>query len=820
MKKFLSLLLVVLMAALLLGIAAAEPIDREYCYASTGNWYQYVKPSGINDQKLSWETYNGYQEYTESMNFYEPATAAMLIYERVYDEPINVEEMLSTLPDSFEVTRYDDHAIILGEDKANGAFYQGLCRTSYYLFSRGIVAFFYHNDALTPEQLDSDLRFMAESVQLVAKLDPPKKTETSVSSIDELCSFLAEGKTDSIEEMTITLPEELYLTLSDNRFAAMMRLCYESSMKSFDLRYSSAQHTVMLSDVVYSDVCTYAFAETLEQADAAVAGFIANGLTEFNLGCSDAIFEELWTNRGMYTTMAKAGVNHFSLMSRSGMLMVSQVELFKSPYAIVDDVYSAADQIAAWREEGLTQFNLVYGQSVYSAMTKEELNLVDFIAGINRSNARTNTYGGVVSYGYYDNVSWVEGQSVYCPTENDIVTAIRVLGTQGATTFRLMTTPELFAELRADSFARLHDLEKQAGMTGSRMSYASSAATMMYSEAMIVADATMLSTLEEVIAYVNECVARQDTQINLFLTADVYNDLMSGLSRFQIGKSNAKIFDLLANAGIADCQWMYSRDTHIITVDQVTLYAGTRILQAVQSGNEAALNARDQEALAAARAMAAACAAPTELEALKNIHDALCAKIVYTDDDATDEDDCAIGAILTGEANCDGYADALYLIGHLSGLDVRYQHGDSVKQGLGSMFATHMWNVVSINGTWRLVDVTWDDQPDSAPLYAWFNIGEDRAAKTHVWSREMTVAMDPVTDLSARLETEYAFTTLDDVTAAIQDANSKGIATFCLYQTEASTLQSSEIKNAVRDTMPGSFRYMWLDGMNCMRIFH
>ena len=216
--------------------------------------------------------------------------------------------------------------------------------------------------------------------------------------------------------------------------------------------------------------------------------------------------------------------------------------------------------------------------------------------------------------------------------------------------------------------------------------------------------------------------------------------------------------------------------------------------------------------------MAAACAAASSAETLKNIHDALCCRIVYTDDETTDEDDCATGALLTGEANCDGYADALYLVGSLAGLEVRYQHGDSVKQGLGNLFATHMWNMVSLDGTWRLVDTTWDDREDVDPLYAWFNIGEDRAAKTHVWSREMTVAMDPVTDIAARVEPEYAVTDREDVAWAVRDAVSRGLNIICLYVSDDSIMDETEVHFAVRDSMDGSYSYMWLDGLNAMRI--
>ena len=82
----------------------------------------------------------------------------------------------------------------------------------------------------------------------------------------------------------------------------------------------------------------------------------------------------------------------------------------------------------------------------------------------------------------------------------------------------------------------------------------------------------------------------------------------------------------------------------------------------------------------------------------------------------------------------------------------------------------------------------------------------------------MTVAMDPVTDASARVETEYAVTTEDDVAAAVADAASKGCTVYYLYLTDDSTLDSSALRTALRNDIQESFSYMWLDGMDAMRI--
>ena len=192
------------------------------------------------------------------------------------------------------------------------------------------------------------------------------------------------------------------------------------------------------------------------------------------------------------------------------------------------------------------------------------------------------------------------------------------------------------------------------------------------------------------------------------------------------------IYDLIAQAGIFDYEISSSRATGAIMIAVNAYYPGTAILRALEEGSESSLYVREQATLAAAQKLAEECRGDDPLETARRIHDALCESIVYTDDEETDEDDTAIGALLNGQANCDGYADAFYLVGTLAGLELRYQHGDSRVKGRGlasfGEAVTHMWNLMKIDDTWRMVDVTWDDDEDLGPGYTWFNIGKDRAS--------------------------------------------------------------------------------------------
>ncbi|MBR6407403.1 MAG: hypothetical protein IKS19_02255 [Clostridia bacterium] len=64
----------------------------------------------------------------------------------------------------------------------------------------------------------------------------------------------------------------------------------------------------------------------------------------------------------------------------------------------------------------------------------------------------------------------------------------------------------------------------------------------------------------------------------------------------------------------------------------------------------------------------------------------------------------AYGALVAGRAVCEGYSRAMQLICHESGIQCVLLRGTA-----GNSRTSHMWNVVTINGSKYHVDLTWDD---------------------------------------------------------------------------------------------------------------
>lgn len=99
----------------------------------------------------------------------------------------------------------------------------------------------------------------------------------------------------------------------------------------------------------------------------------------------------------------------------------------------------------------------------------------------------------------------------------------------------------------------------------------------------------------------------------------------------------------------------------------------------------------------------------TELEKIKNIHDYIIDHSVYDSaraelikngkkDDIKYPSHKATGPLLSGQALCSGYSDALAIF--LNRLQIKNYKIASTN---------HVWNAIYLNDTWSHIDLTWDD---------------------------------------------------------------------------------------------------------------
>ena len=323
-------------------------------------------------------------------------------------------------------------------------------------------------------------------------------------------------------------------------------------------------------------------------------------------------------------------------------------------------------------------------------------------------------------------------------------------------------------------------------------------------------ESELLDTMAKAVAYVEEMVQAGAEEFSLVCSEEVYDALLK--TTYTVDGAERKAFhSLLDQAG---CHY-YAATTagmkKTITITDISLYPGYEILRSIEAGKEETLPSKLKKTLAEARSMADACRAPDPLETAKNIQSAICSRVLYAYMTNMSDSDTAIGALLNGAADCDGYADAFYLVGTLAGLEVRYQHGIASNYDLAEnklVTSSHMWNLLKLDGSWRVVDVCWADGENGID-YTWFNIGRDRASRSRTWQEELTVPLLETTDLSARPETEYSVTSREELEAAMKDVIEKNHPSFTIIFDSDKYGSRKEAFDVLLNHYNGEIFYYW-----------
>lgn len=247
------------------------------------------------------------------------------------------------------------------------------------------------------------------------------------------------------------------------------------------------------------------------------------------------------------------------------------------------------------------------------------------------------------------------------------------------------------------------------------------------------ADSGRTTSLQDFAAAVETHTMQLDDDFTISCASSVIQQLKQPSP---IGNDGTLLSELLGMAGSTG-SYQYSWRKGKVQISDLSYYPGWRILRLWQNGRTGELPDRERQTLEAAQAIVAG-ASGSELEKERFIYDALCDRITYHAGGETEnfsETDSAIGALLNGSADCDGYADAMVLCCGLAGIPCCYMHGESRKPGLpDEPEGSHMWNLVCIDGTWLMCDVTWGDQEKVNYLY--FNIGKQDAEESYEWCPE------------------------------------------------------------------------------------
>lgn len=237
-----------------------------------------------------------------------------------------------------------------------------------------------------------------------------------------------------------------------------------------------------------------------------------------------------------------------------------------------------------------------------------------------------------------------------------------------------------------------------------------------------------ITTVPEAIQVLREHTALCEDEFTLLFSAEICKLFF---------KTDQELFSaIMRNNGAYSVSYTYETtgSVRLVSFSEIEYYSGLKIEAAFRSGNTSLLNAREKSALNKAKGFVDTLRG-TALEKEKRIHDYLCDLVTYYTNEHTgiEEKDTAVGALLNGRADCDGFSDAFSLLCTMAGIENRRIVGTCSTDGIKG---NHMWNAVRIDGKWCFVDVTNDNQPSEQTIYLYYNTGKETLDRTHVWNPE------------------------------------------------------------------------------------
>jgi len=216
----------------------------------------------------------------------------------------------------------------------------------------------------------------------------------------------------------------------------------------------------------------------------------------------------------------------------------------------------------------------------------------------------------------------------------------------------------------------------------------------------------------------------------------------------------------------------------------------------------------------------------TDYEVVKYVHDELCNRISYVDTDSEYEHNI-YGALVNGEAVCEGYAKAFMYVLQKAGMETMYFSGTSSRDGVA---VAHGWNGVYLDGELYYFDITWDDVESECVSYSNFALNSEEVLKNH--------SFDELHPMIVSTADKYNYYSYNDL--VLYEYSKENVAdiirrqgnvidfkcnSIIVYQKLVSAIQNpyqlNELLTAADSDNTGfnSYAYMVDDNTYCVRLF-
>ena len=201
----------------------------------------------------------------------------------------------------------------------------------------------------------------------------------------------------------------------------------------------------------------------------------------------------------------------------------------------------------------------------------------------------------------------------------------------------------------------------------------------------------------------------------------------------------------------------------------VRQYPGTRVANAYRSGDISGLSADERQLYdEAVKIVNEAKKRSSDINQEYYVYETIMKRAEYFTDNMNGQPRfvTAIGALIDGKANCQGYTDAFYMLGRMLDWDVGRMVGEAGGGG-------HIWNTITFaDGKTYCVDATWGDHGfGDLNSYIYFNAPVEIMQETHKWDWSSSQA------LQGSIDHRYSYGSIeyklsDYVTRRIRHSNS------------------------------------------------
>ena len=313
-------------------------------------------------------------------------------------------------------------------------------------------------------------------------------------------------------------------------------------------------------------------------------------------------------------------------------------------------------------------------------------------------------------------------ESVYCESMADAVKAFERCYPKVI----LHLSKAFYDEFTGNDFEKFFLLDKEAMIESKDCVYYGDTRFFIYDNIRYTGNIVYIDSVETLRNHVRECAQNMEPSISYTLSDDMYDMIM-----FNQSIEN----EIYAACGIYSYDWYIWGEYKQRDAKNIVYYPGAKVLWALE--NNALDMLTEEETKLYELAIEISEKAVKETAGKPNmeirLEEALVRGIAKRCTYQTGEDvyNTAIGALVYGTADCDGYSDAMYLLGNLAGLKVYHQQGYMNEGGC------HMWNLVFAGGSWHFTDATgcdlnWDSYADAIRL-EWLGMGMETALTHYIW---------------------------------------------------------------------------------------